>query len=278
MSINERIQEVREDAKLTKKAFADRLNVDPSHISHLERGRANPSHLLIKFISTEFNVDRDWLLNGQGEKYVERKTQANIPRVSVKALRKLVSLISEDESEESNSSDIRARLLGNQYYYRILLRTMHLMIPLMSSHQTPTLEEFQSTLEILELETEPELPTVHQTRDDRSPTPRPGRTPLLRLFDDPELTQDQVRTILEKLVSGYERKTGKNLFPELEPSKKVNDNITKPEFLEFTGDTIGNLTHLRTCINLLEEIQNLDSDKLSDVKTFLEGIKVGLKP
>lgn len=272
MSINKRIQEIRRDAGLTQKAFAKELNIDQSYVSQLEREKANPSHLLIGFICTQFNVNRDWLLYDQGEKYIRATTLADVQPISVEALRKLASLVSEDEGAESNSSDIRAWLLTNINHFRVLIRTLRLMIPLMSSHQAATPEEYQSALEVLDLETETELPIVRQTQHDRYTTLGQGRNPLFRLFDDPELTQDQARTILENMASGYERKTGKNLLHESDKRlEKTSEKISKTELLEFTGDTSGNLALLRTCISLLVEIQNLDPDKLSDVKSFLEG-------
>lgn len=62
--IGVRIHKLRKGRKLTQKEFAERLGVDPSYISKIERDAATPSRQLIKAICKEFGVQEVWILEG----------------------------------------------------------------------------------------------------------------------------------------------------------------------------------------------------------------------
>ena len=73
MTIGERIKEIRMHAdngnKLTLEKFGSRVSLTNQAISAMESGRANPSNSTIDLICREFNVNRDWLVDGVGEPY-----------------------------------------------------------------------------------------------------------------------------------------------------------------------------------------------------------------
>ncbi|MBF0607018.1 MAG: helix-turn-helix transcriptional regulator [Magnetococcales bacterium] len=61
--IGKKIKEIRLAADLTQKKFGERIGIKPDFVSHLERGKAYPSYLLLEKIIDEFNVDTKWLFN-----------------------------------------------------------------------------------------------------------------------------------------------------------------------------------------------------------------------
>ena len=69
-SIGERILLVRTAAKLSQRAFADRIGISGGSVSMLESGRNNPSEQTIRLICREFNVDYAWLTDGVGEMFI----------------------------------------------------------------------------------------------------------------------------------------------------------------------------------------------------------------
>lgn len=80
MSIKERIKILIKDKKIKQVEFANKINVDPSYISKLlsSKSTAMPSDRLINDICREFNVNKEWLLNGIGEPYIEESTDTLI--------------------------------------------------------------------------------------------------------------------------------------------------------------------------------------------------------
>lgn len=70
--MNNRIREVRQSAGLNMQAFGDRLGISSPSVSRLESGINNPSEQTIRAICSEFNVNRDWLVDGVGEMKVQK--------------------------------------------------------------------------------------------------------------------------------------------------------------------------------------------------------------
>lgn len=68
--MNERMKKTRADAKLSMRAFAERIGVTSSSVAKLESGENNPSEQTIRAICKEFNVNRRWLETGEGDPYV----------------------------------------------------------------------------------------------------------------------------------------------------------------------------------------------------------------
>lgn len=68
--MNNRIAEIRKDAGLTQAKFAAQLNLSRNFLWMIEKGDRVPSDRTILDICREFNVSKEWLINGTGEKYV----------------------------------------------------------------------------------------------------------------------------------------------------------------------------------------------------------------
>ena len=69
--MNERIKQVRLSAKLSQTEFAEKILVSRSAVCKMESGENSPSEQTVKLICQEFNVNGDWLRNGNGEMFVE---------------------------------------------------------------------------------------------------------------------------------------------------------------------------------------------------------------
>ena len=67
--MNERIKELRKTLGLSQEAFAERLGLKGSAVSHLESGRRNVTTQNINAICREFGVNEEWLRTGSGDMF-----------------------------------------------------------------------------------------------------------------------------------------------------------------------------------------------------------------
>lgn len=70
-SINERINILRKELNLTMDAFGARIGVSRSAISNIVGGNRNVTDQMFASVVREFNVNPDWLRNGEGEMFLE---------------------------------------------------------------------------------------------------------------------------------------------------------------------------------------------------------------
>lgn len=70
--MNERIKQIRKLSNLTQQEFADKIKVKRNTVATYEMGRSIPSDSAIALICREFNVNENWLRNGEGPMYKER--------------------------------------------------------------------------------------------------------------------------------------------------------------------------------------------------------------
>ena len=66
--MNRRIYEVRQSASLSMRAFGERIGISAPSVARLESGENNPSEQTIRAICSEFDVNREWLVDGIGER------------------------------------------------------------------------------------------------------------------------------------------------------------------------------------------------------------------
>ena len=71
MTQGERVREVRKTLDLTLEKFGEKLGIQKSAISKIERGDTNLTDTNIKLICREFNVDYIWLTTGEVEMFVD---------------------------------------------------------------------------------------------------------------------------------------------------------------------------------------------------------------
>lgn len=67
--LSERIKEIRKAEHLTQTKFGEKLGVTRDIISNFESCRVEPKPLFINHISTSFNINKEWLVNGTGDMY-----------------------------------------------------------------------------------------------------------------------------------------------------------------------------------------------------------------
>lgn len=68
--MNERIKKVRKELNLTQQEFANRIGSTQNVLANYETGRRNPSSSVINNICKTFNVNEDWLRNGEGDMFI----------------------------------------------------------------------------------------------------------------------------------------------------------------------------------------------------------------
>ena len=69
MTQGERVLEIRKALGLTMDKFGEKLGVQKSAISKIEKDRVNLSDQMVKLICREYNVNYDWLMDGEGEMF-----------------------------------------------------------------------------------------------------------------------------------------------------------------------------------------------------------------
>ena len=69
--MNKRIKEIRQNAGMTQREFADRIGVSRNTIAAYETDARVPIDAIIVSICREFNVNEDWLRAGLGNMYTE---------------------------------------------------------------------------------------------------------------------------------------------------------------------------------------------------------------
>ncbi len=81
MEIGSRIKQIRKDADLTQGEFGARIGISLSGVSSLEVGKNTPSEQTIRAICSEFNVNRDWLVDGIGAMEASRPFVPELMRI-----------------------------------------------------------------------------------------------------------------------------------------------------------------------------------------------------
>ena len=67
MTQGERVKEVRKFKKMSMEQFGERLGVQKSAISKIEKGDRSLTEQMLKAICREFNINEEWLRTGDGE-------------------------------------------------------------------------------------------------------------------------------------------------------------------------------------------------------------------
>lgn len=69
MTQGERVREIRKELNLTLEKFGEKLGVGKTAISKIEKGRVNLSDQMAISICREYNVNYDFLIDGEGEMF-----------------------------------------------------------------------------------------------------------------------------------------------------------------------------------------------------------------
>ena len=68
--IKERVIKVRTALNVSQREFAKRIFISQTLLGSIELGKRNVKERTIQLITTEFKVNREWLLTGRGEMFV----------------------------------------------------------------------------------------------------------------------------------------------------------------------------------------------------------------
>lgn len=71
MTENERVRELRKELKLSQTKFGEKLGVSKDVIVNIELGRVELKELMLNLISKTFNANPLWILEGQGEMFLD---------------------------------------------------------------------------------------------------------------------------------------------------------------------------------------------------------------
>ena len=67
MKINERLKEIRNTLKLSQREFSKQIFISQSLYSDIELGNFELKERYIRLISSQFNINVDWLKTGKGK-------------------------------------------------------------------------------------------------------------------------------------------------------------------------------------------------------------------
>jgi len=70
-SINSRILLVRKKLGLTRQSFGESLGVTDSVVKNIDYNKTAPKSVFIDLLCKTYNVNKDWLLTGEGEMFNE---------------------------------------------------------------------------------------------------------------------------------------------------------------------------------------------------------------
>ncbi|WP_096636402.1 helix-turn-helix domain-containing protein [Clostridium cochlearium] len=70
MSIAKRVTNIRKSNNLTQKEFGEKLGVSRDVIFNIESGRVKAKDLFLTHLCDIFNVNKEWLLTGEGEMFI----------------------------------------------------------------------------------------------------------------------------------------------------------------------------------------------------------------
>lgn len=71
MTANERVRELRKSLNLSQTKFGEKLGVSKDVVVNIELERVELKELMLNLICKTFNVNPLWILDGQGEMFVD---------------------------------------------------------------------------------------------------------------------------------------------------------------------------------------------------------------
>ena len=67
--VRERIKLIRNTLNISQRDFAKQIYISQALLGEIELGNRNVNDRTIQLISTEFNINKNWLLTGEGEMF-----------------------------------------------------------------------------------------------------------------------------------------------------------------------------------------------------------------
>lgn len=115
--IGDRVFFLRKQLNLSQESFGKRIGIKKSSMSSIEKNKSNPSNQTIKLICNEFNVSYNWLVDGDGDIFIEDdestiemlKRDYNLRDVEVRLIEEFLKL---DENERDVLINYLERAVG----------------------------------------------------------------------------------------------------------------------------------------------------------------------
>lgn len=98
MNIHERLKYLRTQLNLTTRAFGASINMSGGAITNMEKGQRNITDRTIRDICREYNINPDWLINGNEPMYDDVIDELDIDD-EVKQLTKQYCLLNDTDRE-----------------------------------------------------------------------------------------------------------------------------------------------------------------------------------
>lgn len=70
MTVNDRIKEIRTALNVSQRDFCKLIYISQSLLGEIELGNRNVNDRTIQLISSQFNVNKEWLETGKGDKFI----------------------------------------------------------------------------------------------------------------------------------------------------------------------------------------------------------------
>lgn len=102
--LRDRIKKIREDAHLTQEKFAQRIGIKRNTVATYETTNKIPMDTIITSICREFDVNKEWLVNGIGSPYIEISRGLQITRFLGEVLKE------QDDSFKKRFVNVLAKL------------------------------------------------------------------------------------------------------------------------------------------------------------------------
>ena len=84
--MHKQLKKLRKELELTQQEFSEKIGVSRSNIGKYESGISEPSTAVISLICKEFNVNEDWLRNGNGDMFLPVDRNADIAKLTKQLL------------------------------------------------------------------------------------------------------------------------------------------------------------------------------------------------
>lgn len=98
MDICERLKFLRNQLNLTTRAFGSAINMSGGAITNMEKGTRNITDRTIRDICREYNVNPEWLINGNEPMFEDVTSELDIDD-EVRQLAKQYSLLNNEDQE-----------------------------------------------------------------------------------------------------------------------------------------------------------------------------------
>jgi transcriptional regulator with XRE-family HTH domain len=79
--MKERIRDVRNTLNISQRDFAKRIFISQALLGDIELGKRNINDRTIQLITTEFNVNKNWLLTGKGQMFSSEPPDLQLERL-----------------------------------------------------------------------------------------------------------------------------------------------------------------------------------------------------